>query len=121
MMKIIYIILIYYIIMTAGPVMAAGELVKLKAIGDSLTLMDKESEEENINYQKAQDFINSQDIKEGVSSDFVLKECGEPVAKADNNTRWVYKPSSSTFFKGEKVYLYFDKDNSLKGWEQIKK
>jgi hypothetical protein len=119
-MNILYILIIFIVCCFCVPAFAGGELVKLKGIGDSLMLMDKANKEEDNSYQKAKDFINGQDIKEGLSTDYLISRCGKPVAKADNNSRWVYKPSSSTFFRGEKIYLYLDHENRLKSWEQIK-
>lgn len=78
-----------------------------------MALQEKVLEQEAKNYQKAEEFINSADIKRDLSSDYILERCGQLVAKADQDSRWVYKPPSSTFFKGEKIYFIFGENNKL--------
>jgi hypothetical protein len=96
-----------------------GNIRKLKGLSDSMGRMDAQGKKEGINYQKADVFLNSEDIRQGVSGEGLIKICGEPVAKADNGSRWVYKPPTSTFFEGEKIYFYFDADQKLIGWEKV--
>ena len=96
-----------------------GNLIKLKGIAEKAAAKGEVSKGEEINYQKAKEFINSKDISPGVSSDSVLQICGEPVARAQDGKKWVYKPPSSTFFKGEKIYFFFDESNKLASWEQV--
>jgi flagellar basal body rod protein FlgC len=98
---------------------AGGELVRLKGIADSMAQMEEVSRQEEANYQKAKAFINSQDIAKGLNKDFISQRCGEPVAVADDGKRWVYKPPSSTHFKGEKIYFVFDNDGKLISWQQV--
>jgi hypothetical protein len=95
-----------------------GNIRKLKGLSDSMGRMDVQSKKEGINYQKADAFLNSEDINQGVSAKDLITICGEPVAKADDGLRWAYKPPTSTFFEGEKIYFYFDKDQRLTGWEK---
>lgn len=98
---------------------SGGGLRKLKSIGDNMALQEQVWKEEAKNYQKAEEFINSSNIKQGLASDLILERCGEPVARAQGARKWVYKPPSSTFFKGEKIYFIFDEDGNLLSWEQI--
>jgi len=112
--------LIYALVVAAQhPAEAAGELTKLKGIADGMAAMDEVSKQEGINYDKAKAFINSQEIKEGLTKETVSQRCGEPVAIADNGTRWVYKPPSSTYFKGEKICFIFDESGRLVSWKQV--
>jgi len=101
------------------PLLAAGEIRKLKGIADSMSDMDKVSAKEGKNYQRTRDFVSSQDIREGLSKESISASCGQPVAVAQDGTKWVYKPPTSTFFKGEKIYFLFDKDGNLISWEQV--
>ena len=101
------------------PLLAQGEIRKLKGIDDSFNYMQQEYDREDKSYKKAKEFISSPDIKKGLSSDTIVQDLGKPVAEADNGLRWVYKPSSSTFFEGEKIYLFFNGNGELINWEQI--
>jgi hypothetical protein len=96
-----------------------GNIRKLTGLSDSMGRMDAQGKEEGINYQKADVFLNSKDIRQGISGEGLIKICGEPVAKADNGSRWVYKPPTSTFFEGEKIYFYFDADQKLTEWKKV--
>jgi hypothetical protein len=103
----------------ASRLYAAGEIRKLKGIADSMDDGQEVLRQEGENYKKARAFIRSEDIKEGLNSDNIIDICGQPVAKADNAKRWVYKPPSSTFFKGEKIYFFFDDKGMLVDWQQL--
>jgi len=50
---------------------------------------------------------------------------GEPVVtlwdRDKNMEKWIYKSASSSFFDGEQVYLFFDKDCTLVETEMRKK
>ncbi|MDD5504206.1 MAG: hypothetical protein PHV77_02690 [Candidatus Omnitrophica bacterium] len=98
---------------------SAGELRKLKGISDSMDAMDAQDKIDGINYQKALSFLNGPDIKQGISQRELTAVCGGPVSAANNGTRWVYKPPASTYFRGDKIYFYFDDQRKLSGWEKI--
>ena len=88
-------------------------------MADDMAGMEEQKQKEGINYQKAANFLNSADIKQDMPAKDLIKICGEPVAKADDGLRWVYKSPTSTFFKGEKIYFYLDKDQKLVSWEKV--
>lgn len=98
---------------------AAGEIRKLTGLSASMDRMAKEQRVEDENYQKAKEFIKGTEITEGLSKDDLMIQCGNPVVKVDNGLRWVYKPLSSTFFKGEKIYFFFNSDGKFISWEQV--
>ncbi len=112
-------ILFVFICIAIKPLFAAGEIRKLTGLSASMDRMAKEKKVEGENYQKAKEFIQGPDIAEGLSGDDLIKQCGNPVVEADNGLRWVYKPPTSTFFKGEKIYFFFNKDGQLSDWEQV--
>ncbi len=118
-------IAIFIIILSASfsvflsPLFAAGEIRKLTGLSASMDRMAKEEKAEGKNYQKAKEFIQGTEIAKGLSGDEIKKQCGNPVVEADNGLRWVYKPPTSTFFKGEKIYFFFNSDGKLSDWEQV--
>jgi len=101
------------------PLFAAGEIRKLTGLSSSMDRMAKEQRVEDKNYLRAKEFIQGPEIAEGLSKDDLTKQCGNPVVVADNGLRWVYKPPFSTFFKGEKIYFFFNSDGKLSDWEQV--
>ena len=96
-----------------------GTLKRLSVIGDSISAMDEAREKEAEVYKKAERFIESADIRQGMSKDEILEICGEPTAEVQKGVKWVYKPPASTYFKGEKIYFFFDNDEKLLKWERI--
>ena len=119
----IYIKLILILIIICGSVdgsvFAAGQLRKLKGIADSMGSMDKVLDTETRNYNKCKEFITGNKIVAGLLKEDVKRYCGDPVARVDDGKRWVYKPSDSSFFEGEKIYLFFDENGILQDWQQI--
>ena len=119
----IYIKLILILIIICGSVdssvFAAGQLRKLKGIADSMGSMDKALALETRNYNKCKEFIIGNKIAAGLLKEDVKRYCGDPVARVDDGKRWVYKPSDSNFFEGEKIYLFFDENGILQDWQQI--
>ena len=97
------ILLLLIILICASSVDAAGNLRKLKGLSDDMALKDKALDQETDNYNRAKDFISSDEVSVGISKEKIIELCGDPVARVDNDTRWVYKPSTATFFKGEKI------------------
>lgn len=68
-------------------------------------------------YGRVKSAVDKGAIKKGDSRKSIGDRYGEPVVSIiDANTKrekWIYKPASSSFFEGVKVYLYFDKDDKL--------
>ena len=68
-------------------------------------------------FEKVKSAVDKGSIKKGDPKKSIGDRYGEPVVSIiDSNTKrekWIYKPASSSFFAGVKVYLYFDKDDKL--------
>ena len=81
----------------------------LMVLSKDMGQMKKELTEETRNYQNILKAADGDLLKEGERSFEIEKKYGEPVLVLDepqyNRTRWVYKPGTSSYFEGEKVYL----------------
>ena len=101
----------------------AADLKTLMEIGASQADIAKTLQRETKNYNEVKKAIASGAIKEGLAADTVRKKYGQPILetydKKHDATKWLYMPASSTHFKGEKLYLYFDKGNKVKSWELV--
>jgi len=68
-------------------------------------------------FERVKSAIDKGAIKKGDPKKSIGDRYGEPVVSIiDANTKrekWIYKPASSSFFAGVKVYLYFNKDDKL--------
>lgn len=101
----------------------AADLKTLMEIGASQADIAKTLQQETKVYNGVKSAIDSGAIKKGMAADKLRKKYGEPVISVYDKKReadkWLYMPSESTHFKGEKIYLYFDKENKLTEWEKI--
>lgn len=77
--------------------------------------------QETINFKRVKRYINQGKIEKGISKDMAISKFGEPVlifTEAEGQG-WVYKAGNTDWFKGEKIYLFFDQDDTLINWECI--
>lgn len=101
----------------------SADLKRLMEVGASQADIAKTLQQETKTYNGVKGAIDSGAIKKGMAADKVRKKYGEPVINVYDKKRdadkWLYMPAESTHFKGEKIYLYFDKENKLMEWEKI--
>lgn len=61
--------------------------------------------------------IDRGSIKNGQPKEEIRKKYGEPVISTQDfitkREKWVYKPATSTYSEGIRIYLFFDKDGNL--------
>lgn len=84
--------------------------------------MKKIYAEEDESYRSIKKAIDHNVLSEGYPAFEIKKKFGEPVIElldTDGASRWVYKPSSSSYFDGEKAYLFFTSSGELLGWELV--
>ncbi len=108
-------ILVIVMLFAASCVFAEG-LDTLIEVGESQKAIAKEQEQETKSFEAVKRAIESGKIKEGQPKGSIRDGYGEPVIvtrEAGNREKWVYMPAASTFFKGVKVYLFFDESDRL--------
>jgi hypothetical protein len=100
-----------------------ADLKTLMEVGKSQAGIAKSLGEETKNYNGIKEAIIAKELKEGMSADTIKTKYGEPIIdifdKKKNAYKWLYMPATSTHFKGEKLYLFVDKEGRLVGWEFI--
>jgi hypothetical protein len=91
-----------------------GSLIE---VGKSMDAAKKELAEETARFNNVKSAIESGALQKGLSRQAVLSQYGEPVVSnkdlATNRERWVYKPASSSFFEGQRAYLFFNNNGDL--------
>ena len=69
------------------------------------------------NFQSVKRALDSGALSKGQSKDRIRTQYGEPVVMNEDistgRERWVYKSSGSSFFKGTRIYLFFDDKGML--------
>lgn len=87
--------------------------------------MIREYEGETSNYDKIKNAIDKEHLEVGEEAKDIAKKYGDPIViipeSGGDIERWVYKPGNDSFFKGEKIYLFFDQSQRLMDWDQIDK
>jgi hypothetical protein len=95
----------------------ADGLGTLVEVGKDLAETQKAWAEQTQAFERVKQGVDSGAIRKGQSKSAISGNYGEPVIttldKRTNREEWVYMPASSTFFKGVKIYLYFDKNDAL--------
>ena len=95
----------------------ADGLDTLIEIGKGQGEMQKALDEETKAFTRVKNAIETGAVSKGQAKAAIEDRYGEPVVitqdSATKREKWVYKPSASSFFKGIKVYLFFDANNML--------
>ena len=119
---IIKIVFITLLILLPGTCVYA-DLKTLMEIGKSQTAIAKALKKETKNYNKVKKAIIQGELEEGMEARKIRKKYGEPVIdiydKKKDANKWLYMPATSTHFKGEKLYLFVDKEGKLVGWQLV--
>ncbi|MCX5678982.1 MAG: hypothetical protein NTY76_07775 [Candidatus Omnitrophica bacterium] len=95
----------------------AGGIDSLVEVGKSMADINAAMDEETRAFNRVKEAIDTGIIKKGISEAEVRSRCGEPVIANDDSAtkreKWVYKPATSSFFKGIRIYLFFDDTGAL--------
>ncbi|HEC69842.1 MAG TPA: hypothetical protein ENI31_06135 [Candidatus Omnitrophica bacterium] len=92
-----------------------SSLKPLIELGKSDKLKEKALKEETENFLRIKEAIEKEELKKGLSKEEFLKRYPAPVViiPEDNQEKWVYKRGESSWFEGEKIYLFFDNQDKL--------
>ena len=104
------------VIASSAQIRAEG-LDALIEVGKSMADINAATAEETRVFNAVKAAIDRGIIKKGLSMAAIRKQYGEPVIinedSATKREKWGYKPDTSSFLKGVRVYLYFDKNGIL--------
>lgn len=102
---------------------ANADLKTLIEVGSSQKNIADALNKETASYNKVKEAITSGQLKEGMKAEIIEQKYGKPVIdsydKKKDAFKWLYMPAESNHFKGEKLYLFISKDNTLLGWELV--
>ena len=98
-----------------------GPLKTLIQLGKNQKLQQKALDQETENFRRVRAYLNSNTIEQNIAQEEALELFGYPVLiiPREEGERWIYKESESSWFGGEKVYLYFNKEGRLTSWEYL--
>jgi hypothetical protein len=115
MKKFIYFLFIFSFLVVS--LCYAEGLHELIEIGKSQADIQKSYEQETGTYYNVKNAVKGGDIKKGQTGKEIASRYGEPVVNVrefdTGREKWIYKPAKSDFFHGEKIFLFFDKSDTL--------
>ena len=81
-------------------------------------LKERDLNLEDAHYQKVLSGIQKGQIKPGLSQDEIVKKIGKPVVVLNEGgaEEWLYKARNPSWFKADKIYLFFDPEGRLVRW-----
>jgi hypothetical protein len=95
----------------------AEGLGALIEVGKAQAEIQRAYDEETKAFERVRDAIERGAIKKGDDKKDILREYGEPVVilkdNKNNREKWVYKPASSSFFKGVRINIFFGSDGAV--------
>ncbi len=100
------------------------KLLVLKDMSDEQARMQKYIEEQDKKFEKLLKAVKDRTLVKNVRDQSIVRMYGEPLGKREvekNNQkleRWNYR-YQMTYFESEKVYLYFNEEKRLVGWEHV--
>lgn len=116
--------LIIALLITSGCVGLGGNVGALRLLvklGQNDKLKQQTIKQETENFRKIKDYINSNKIEKGMSSELAVKKFGKPILVLSDSgaEKWSYKPSDADWIGGEKIYLFFNNEDKLFDWECV--
>lgn len=114
--RLVLLLSLMFMLMFAGRIFADG-LGTLIDVAQSQGAIAKQYKEETRAYEEVKKGIDRGDVKAGQDKTYITKRYGKPVVVLEPRSwrqeKWIYKPSGSSFFKGEKISLVFDEKGFL--------
>jgi hypothetical protein len=110
-------ILLCLIFLLSAPICRAEGLDVLIEVAKSQAQIKKQYEEETKNFERVKKGIGSDAIKKGQTKSDIQAKYGEPVVSIKNadgkREDCIYKPETSSFFKGIRATLVFTEQGIL--------
>ena len=104
-------------IVAFSPPVHAGGIGALQEVGRSMADINAALESQTKVFNRVKSAVDRGEIGKGMPKEEINRKYGEPVIANDDSAtgrdKWVYMPASSTFFKGIRIYLYFDSQGKL--------
>lgn len=105
------------VLLMCGARCLAEGLDTLVEVGKGQVQIQKAFDEETKAFTRVKEAVEDGDIAKGQAKSEIRKRYGEPVivTTESGGTReaWVYKSAGGSFFKGVKIYLFFDARDAL--------
>ncbi|NQU73826.1 MAG: trehalose-phosphatase, partial [Candidatus Omnitrophica bacterium] len=98
-----------------------GAVGTLLEVGRSEKYKQEALKQETTSFNRVKKYILENTIKKGISKKAAINKFGRPVLMTpkEGYEKWAYKPGDSDWFGGEKIYLFFDKDDKLISWKVV--
>jgi len=102
---------VFVFIVLSCTISYAEGLNTLIELGKNQVEIMKDYEAQTKIFKKIKGASAAGELKKGLTKDYIKKTYGEAVVNVKDvksgRDKWVYMPASSSFFKGEKIHIYF--------------
>ena len=90
-------------------------------LGRNDKLKQQALKQETANFETIKMHIENNKIKSGISAKSAINKFREPILilSETKGEKWAYKPADADWIGGEKIYLFFDQEDSLVDWECV--
>lgn len=98
-----------------------GAIGTLIEVGRSEEYKQEALKQETTSFNRVKKCIRENTIEKGISKKAAVSKFGRPVLMTpkEGYEKWAYKPGDSDWFGGEKIYLFFDKNDKLISWKVV--
>lgn len=121
-MKTVFSVLFPVLFLSAHLCYADG-LGSLIEVSNSMDQAQKAYDAETAQFEGLKTALESGAIEKGMSRDDILKKYGKPQVSfreaLSQRQKWVYKPGTSDYFTGMKIYMFFDDGGLLEEIQEI--
>jgi hypothetical protein len=105
------------IVIASSALIRAEGIDSLVEVGKSMADINAGFDQETKVFNRVKAAVDSGAIKKGLSKSSIRTQYGEPVIINDDSAtkreKWAYKPATSSFFEGIRIYLFFDDKDAL--------
>lgn len=114
---------LFPVLLLCAPLCYADGLGSLIEVSSSMDNAQKAYDAETAQFEELKAALESGAIEKGMSRDDILKKYGKPQVSfreaLSQRQKWVYKPGSSDYFNGMKIYMFFSDDGLLEEIQEI--
>lgn len=124
MKKILLIVVSILIFSGCAKLQHLDQLLTLKDMSDEQTRLQQYIEQQDKKFDKLLQAVKERTLVKNVRGQSIVRMYGEPLGKREVEKdgkkleRWNYRYQMK-YFESEKVYLYFNEEKRLVGWEHV--
>ncbi|HNV24013.1 MAG TPA: hypothetical protein PKH98_03905 [Candidatus Omnitrophota bacterium] len=124
MKKILFLVIGVFLLSGCAKMQHLDQLLILKNFSDEQTRLQQYIEQQDKKFEKLLKAIEDRTLVKNMRDQAIVRMYGDPLGKREvekdgkKMERWNYRYQMK-YFESEKVYLYFNEEKRLIGWERV--